>query len=178
MEKLQDDLWICLVRPRSVEINSIHQSNLLNSIYFLCLSSALYIQEVDKSRAAHKSVQECFSVRSAVKVISCPVSTDLNPSVKLNLSSSFFSLRLLSSFSAPDIVHENLKMGSDGESDQASGTSSDEVQSPTGVCLRNRGSRRISAEVSSPPPCLQTFMLPLCFSNRENVESLATVNKL
>uniref|UniRef100_A0A4W5Q3R8 Cyclin-dependent kinase 17 n=1 Tax=Hucho hucho TaxID=62062 RepID=A0A4W5Q3R8_9TELE len=46
-----------------------------------------------------------------------------------------------------DIVHENMKMGSDGESDQASGTSSDEVQSPTGVCLRNRGNRRISAEV-------------------------------
>ncbi|TKS73641.1 Cyclin-dependent kinase 17 [Collichthys lucidus] len=45
-----------------------------------------------------------------------------------------------------NIVHENLKMGSDGESDQASGTSSDEVQSPTGVCLRNRGNRRISAE--------------------------------
>uniref|UniRef100_A0AAQ4P0T2 cyclin-dependent kinase n=1 Tax=Gasterosteus aculeatus aculeatus TaxID=481459 RepID=A0AAQ4P0T2_GASAC len=45
-----------------------------------------------------------------------------------------------------DIVHENLKMGSDGESDQASGTSSDEVQSPTGVCLRNRLHRRISME--------------------------------
>lgn len=45
-----------------------------------------------------------------------------------------------------DIVHENLKMGSDGESDQASGTSSDEVQSPTGVCLRNRVHRRISLE--------------------------------
>uniref|UniRef100_A0A8C5AYW4 Protein kinase domain-containing protein n=1 Tax=Gadus morhua TaxID=8049 RepID=A0A8C5AYW4_GADMO len=40
----------------------------------------------------------------------------------------------------------NLKMGSDGESDQASGTSSDEVQSPTGVCLRNRIHRRISME--------------------------------
>lgn len=38
-------------------------------------------------------------------------------------------------------------MGSDGESDQASGTSSDEVQSPTGVCLRNRIHRRISMEV-------------------------------
>ncbi|XP_061533010.1 cyclin-dependent kinase 17-like isoform X2 [Phycodurus eques] len=50
------------------------------------------------------------------------------------------------SFPIADIVHENLKMGSDGESDQASGTSSDEVQSPTGVCLRNRGNRRISAE--------------------------------
>uniref|UniRef100_A0AAX7VRZ2 cyclin-dependent kinase n=1 Tax=Astatotilapia calliptera TaxID=8154 RepID=A0AAX7VRZ2_ASTCA len=47
---------------------------------------------------------------------------------------------------ALDIVHENLKMGSDGESDQASGTSSDEVQSPTGVCLRNRVHRRISME--------------------------------
>ncbi|KTG45408.1 hypothetical protein cypCar_00018051 [Cyprinus carpio] len=45
-----------------------------------------------------------------------------------------------------DIVHENLKMGSDGESDQASGTSSDEVQSPTGVCLRTRSHRRISME--------------------------------
>uniref|UniRef100_A0A096LQB7 cyclin-dependent kinase n=1 Tax=Poecilia formosa TaxID=48698 RepID=A0A096LQB7_POEFO len=44
------------------------------------------------------------------------------------------------------IVHENINMGSDGESDQASGTSSDEVQSPTGVCLRNKGNRRISAE--------------------------------
>ncbi|PNI27246.1 CDK16 isoform 16, partial [Pan troglodytes] len=32
--------------------------------------------------------------------------------------------------SAPEIVHEDLKMGSDGESDQASATSSDEVQSP------------------------------------------------
>lgn len=38
-------------------------------------------------------------------------------------------------------------MGSDGESDQASGTSSDEVQSPTGVCLRSRMHRRISMEV-------------------------------
>uniref|UniRef100_A0A4W6F3Z9 Protein kinase domain-containing protein n=1 Tax=Lates calcarifer TaxID=8187 RepID=A0A4W6F3Z9_LATCA len=62
--------------------------------------------------------------------------------LKLNLLFSlFFFLSPL-----PDIVHENLKMGSDGESDQASGTSSDEVQSPTGVCLRNRGNRRISAE--------------------------------
>lgn len=60
--------------------------------------------------------------------------------VPLNLSSFFLSV-------SADIVHENLKMGSDGESDHASGTSSDEVQSPTGVCLRNRGNRRISAEV-------------------------------
>lgn len=52
------------------------------------------------------------------------------------------------SFCDTDIVHENLKMGSDGESDQASGTSSDEVQSPTGVCLRNRIHRRISMEVT------------------------------
>uniref|UniRef100_A0A673KER8 cyclin-dependent kinase n=1 Tax=Sinocyclocheilus rhinocerous TaxID=307959 RepID=A0A673KER8_9TELE len=48
--------------------------------------------------------------------------------------------------SKDNIVHENLKMGSDGESDQASGTSSDEVQSPTGVCLRSRSHRRISME--------------------------------
>ncbi len=54
---------------------------------------------------------------------------------------------LTSSSSLADIVHENLKMGSDGESDQASGTSSDEVQSPTGVCLRARSHRRISMEV-------------------------------
>uniref|UniRef100_A0A673NKM1 cyclin-dependent kinase n=1 Tax=Sinocyclocheilus rhinocerous TaxID=307959 RepID=A0A673NKM1_9TELE len=53
---------------------------------------------------------------------------------------------LTSSSSLADIVHENLKMGSDGESDQASGTSSDEVQSPTGVCLRTRNHRRISME--------------------------------
>lgn len=46
-----------------------------------------------------------------------------------------------------DIVHENLKIGSDGESDQASGTSSDEVQSPTRVRMRNHLHRRISMEV-------------------------------
>ncbi|XP_078091289.1 cyclin-dependent kinase 17 isoform X1 [Mustelus asterias] len=45
-----------------------------------------------------------------------------------------------------DIVHENLKIGSDGESDQASGTSSDEVQSPTRVRMRNHLHRRISME--------------------------------
>uniref|UniRef100_V9KKY3 cyclin-dependent kinase n=1 Tax=Callorhinchus milii TaxID=7868 RepID=V9KKY3_CALMI len=45
-----------------------------------------------------------------------------------------------------DIVHENLKIGSDGESDQASGTSSDEVQSPTHVRMRNHLHRRISME--------------------------------
>ncbi|KAG7281037.1 hypothetical protein CRUP_016669 [Coryphaenoides rupestris] len=52
------------------------------------------------------------------------------------------------SFKKPPLrrPQSNLKVGSDGESDQASGTSSDEVQSPTGVCLRNRGNRRISAE--------------------------------
>lgn len=45
------------------------------------------------------------------------------------------------------IVHENVKMGSDGESDQASGTSSDEVQSPVRVRMRNNHHRRISNEV-------------------------------
>ncbi|MCJ8735145.1 hypothetical protein PDJAM_G00243490 [Pangasius djambal] len=44
------------------------------------------------------------------------------------------------------IVHENVKMGSDGESDQASGTSSDEVQSPVRVRMRNNHSRRICNE--------------------------------
>lgn len=50
-------------------------------------------------------------------------------------------------FSAPGIVHENVKMGSDGESDHASGTSSDEVQSPVRVRMRNNHHRRISNEV-------------------------------
>lgn len=54
-------------------------------------------------------------------------------------------------------------MGSDGESDQASGTSSDEVQSPTGVCLRNRGNRRISAEVRISSVTLDSFMAVLPF---------------
>lgn len=45
-----------------------------------------------------------------------------------------------------EIVHEDLKMGSDGESDQASG-SSDEVQSPVRVRMRNNAARKISTEV-------------------------------
>ncbi|GCC16912.1 hypothetical protein chiPu_0020432, partial [Chiloscyllium punctatum] len=44
------------------------------------------------------------------------------------------------------IVHETVKVGSDGESDQISGTSSDEVQSPVGVRLRARHHQRISIE--------------------------------
>ncbi|XP_067832248.1 cyclin-dependent kinase 17-like isoform X4 [Heptranchias perlo] len=44
-----------------------------------------------------------------------------------------------------EIVHEDLKMGSDGESDQASATSSDEVQSPVRVRMRNNV-RKISTE--------------------------------
>ncbi|XP_041047581.1 cyclin-dependent kinase 16-like [Carcharodon carcharias] len=44
------------------------------------------------------------------------------------------------------IVHDHVKMGSDGESDQASGTSSDEVQSPIRVRLRNHHHRRFSTE--------------------------------
>lgn len=54
-------------------------------------------------------------------------------------------------FSPPGIVHENVKMGSDGESDHASGTSSDEVQSPVRVRMRNNHHRRISNEVLSDP---------------------------
>ncbi|XP_021105280.1 cyclin-dependent kinase 16 isoform X2 [Heterocephalus glaber] len=46
----------------------------------------------------------------------------------------------------PEIVHEDLKMGSDGESDQASATSSDEVQSPVRVRMRNHPPRKISTE--------------------------------
>ncbi|XP_028923267.1 cyclin-dependent kinase 16 isoform X4 [Ornithorhynchus anatinus] len=45
-----------------------------------------------------------------------------------------------------EIVHEDLKMGSDGESDQASATSSDEVQSPVRVRMRNHPARKISTE--------------------------------
>ncbi|XP_013206108.2 cyclin-dependent kinase 16 [Microtus ochrogaster] len=41
---------------------------------------------------------------------------------------------------------EDGKMGSDGESDQASATSSDEVQSPVRVRMRGRPPRRISTE--------------------------------
>ena len=53
-------------------------------------------------------------------------------------------------------------MGSDGESDQASGTSSDEIQSPTGVCLRNRVHRRISMEVRHIlAPYLDSSLQPL-----------------
>lgn len=50
----------------------------------------------------------------------------------------------------PEIVHEDLKMGSDGESDQASATSSDEVQSPVRVRMRNHPPRKISTEVLNP----------------------------
>ncbi|XP_066566178.1 cyclin-dependent kinase 16 isoform X3 [Amia ocellicauda] len=45
-----------------------------------------------------------------------------------------------------EIVQEDVKMGSDGESDQASGTSSDEVHSPVRVRLRNNPARKISTE--------------------------------
>ncbi|XP_075813624.1 cyclin-dependent kinase 16 [Microtus pennsylvanicus] len=48
--------------------------------------------------------------------------------------------------SAPEIVHEDTKMGSDGESDQASATSSDEVQSPVRVRMRSHPPRKISTE--------------------------------
>lgn len=49
-------------------------------------------------------------------------------------------------------------MGSDGESDQASATSSDEVHSPVRVRMRNNAGRKISTEVlqrlRKPPPPL------------------------
>lgn len=67
-----------------------------------------------------------------------PGALDLNWSALLPLSS------------LPEIVHEDLKMGSDGESDQASATSSDEVQSPVRVRMRNHPPRKISTEVLNP----------------------------
>lgn len=88
----------------------------------------------------------------------------------LNCNSSSLFLLFLS---FQDIVHENLKMGSDGESDQASGTSSDEVQSPTGVCLRNRVQRRISMEVHPP-----TTTTNPCLSRRELHLSLLPISVL
>ncbi|XP_038237221.1 cyclin-dependent kinase 16 isoform X2 [Dermochelys coriacea] len=45
-----------------------------------------------------------------------------------------------------EMVQEDVKMGSDGESDQASGTSSDEVQSPVRVRMRHSSARKISSE--------------------------------
>ncbi|XP_030220328.1 cyclin-dependent kinase 16 isoform X4 [Gadus morhua] len=72
---------------------------------------------------------------------------DRDPSQRL---SPFRMLRMLEACRTPGnrigIVHENVKMGSDGESDQASGTSSDEVQSPVRVRMRNNHHRRISNE--------------------------------
>ncbi|XP_006890014.1 PREDICTED: cyclin-dependent kinase 16-like [Elephantulus edwardii] len=47
---------------------------------------------------------------------------------------------------AQEIVHEDLKIGSDGESDQASATSSDEVQAPVRVRMHNHPPHKISTE--------------------------------
>lgn len=112
-------------------------------MYLSCMFSPQHSRELSMNRGARKSVREsvflsCWSHQPVLRPA-------LFPTDKLNLSSSYSLI--------PDIVHENLKMGSDGESDQASGTSSDEVQSPTGVCLRNRGNRRISAEVGFASMC-------------------------
>ncbi|XP_078517497.1 cyclin-dependent kinase 17-like isoform X2 [Lissotriton helveticus] len=62
------------------------------------------------------------------------------------IGASVSSYLSLSRKSTLGIVHENVKMGSDGESDQASGTSSDEIQSPVRVRMRNHHHRRISTE--------------------------------
>uniref|UniRef100_A0A4W4EK71 cyclin-dependent kinase n=1 Tax=Electrophorus electricus TaxID=8005 RepID=A0A4W4EK71_ELEEL len=66
---------------------------------------------------------------------------------------SFFSIllfkkikRFQSMMQSSQIVHEDVKMGSDGESDQASATSSDEVHSPVRLRLRNNPGRKISTE--------------------------------
>ena len=46
-----------------------------------------------------------------------------------------------------EIVHEDVKMGSDGESDQVSANSSEEVHSPVRVRMRDKPGRKISTEV-------------------------------
>lgn len=66
-------------------------------------------------------------------------------------------------------------MGSDGESDQASGTSSDEVQSPVRVRMRNNHHRRISNEVEEAlthrkHTYFKTFYLFLVFALYQNVD--------
>lgn len=149
--KLQCDTWISLVRPRGTKVNWIYQSNLLNLIYSYHLFDAA--GSLIRTVGTRESVQESvFLVEVMSRCRALPCYHRLALLLKLNLLFSlFFFLSPL-----PDIVHENLKMGSDGESDQASGTSSDEVQSPTGVCLRNRGNRRISAEVRFVTLCSQT----------------------
>lgn len=78
--------------------------------------------------------------------------------------------------SSTGIVHENVKMGSDGESDQASGTSSDEVQSPVRVRMRNNHHRRISNEVleAKDAHLLHTHLLlhqPYCTHTSKQTEA-------
>lgn len=119
---------------------------------------ARHSRELDMNRGACKKCpRELFffpaEVISRCRALPCfPQTCPICQNQPLILLFSLFFFIFLP-LSNPDIVHENLKMGSDGESDQASGTSSDEVQSPTGVCLRNRGNRRISAEVGFASLC-------------------------
>lgn len=121
---------------RGPKANKISQSNLSTSMYSAEPSSVVWPRcEYDGNGASGRPTGFFFPAAAEA----CGLSSRPARSVQRRHSSSLPS--------DPDIVHENLKMGSDGESDQASGTSSDEVQSPTGVCLRNRGNRRISAEV-------------------------------
>lgn len=66
-----------------------------------------------------------------------------------------------------EIVHEDVKMGSDGESDQASATSSDEVHSPVRVRMRNNAGRKISTEVLQhcpAPPHHHLLLLSFCWA--------------
>ncbi|XP_044287485.1 cyclin-dependent kinase 16 isoform X3 [Varanus komodoensis] len=81
------------------------------------------------SRSVHAFLHHyAGSLRRPRLAISCSLSAHLNRAARL------------------EIVHEDLKMGSDGESDQASATSSDEVQSPVRVRMRNNPTRKISTE--------------------------------
>lgn len=71
-----------------------------------------------------------------------------------------------------EIVHEDVKIGSDGESDQASATSSDEVHSPVRVRMRNNAGRKISTEVlqhhPKPPPPPPPFSAGLVYFSQND----------
>lgn len=132
--------WVCSV------MNIIHgnKSDVLVPLFMSYISSLWFSRELDKNRGTWTNCPRECSYLYHQLVLSSASFPETCSICQTQPLASLFSLCTLF---FPDIVHENLKMGSDGESDQASGTSSDEVQSPTGVCLRNRGNRRISAEV-------------------------------
>lgn len=162
----QSDVWVWFVRHQ-IKLNQLVEFKydllpLILKYVACCVCSTWHILEFSKKRRAYRTLQESvFPSRWSHRLVLSPAPF---PTDFPHLSSWITHLLFLV-FTNPDIVHENLKMGSDGESDQASGTSSDEVQSPTGVCLRNRGNRRISAEVGFVFPCCRCSLFlhrPLC----------------